>query len=159
MRWTAALLIACLAGCASNSVSSLKSRAESGNCDAQYDYGMYFFNKSSQGNPNRDQDNLMAVKWWIRAANQGHARAQWAMGDMSTKFNDTYYFCPNCDVKKDYPIAYMWYELALQNSTTPEERTGIEHAQNRLVLEMNKEQADKGKSLATGWKPTPSKCH
>ncbi len=49
------------------------------------------------------QDYASAVKWYKRAAEQGHASAQFNLGEM--------YFKGQGDTK-DYTRAYMWWEIA-----------------------------------------------
>jgi TPR repeat protein len=49
------------------------------------------------------QDYLEAVKWYYRAAEQGHAFAQSNLGVMYAK---------GAGVPQDYPRAHMWFNIA-----------------------------------------------
>ena len=52
------------------------------------------------------KDEAEAVKWWLKAAERGHAVAQFNLANM-------YY--AGKGVPKDYPEAYAWYSIATAN--------------------------------------------
>ena len=63
------------------------------------------------------EDADKAVYWYEKAAEQGHAEAQWALGFM---YDD------GSDVKQDYTKANYWYEKAADR--------GNSSAQNHLGM-------------------------
>jgi hypothetical protein len=85
---------------------------------------------NGQGVP---QDYKQALQWYQRAAEQGHASAQYNLGVMYVKGKG---------VPKDYVLAYMWINLAAaQNSKN-------EKARNILEKEMTPSQLEKGQRLS-----------
>jgi TPR repeat protein len=56
-------------------VKALLAKAEKGDAEAEYKYGMVFGNENA-----KELDYKEAVKWWTKAAEQGHAGAQFMLG-------------------------------------------------------------------------------
>jgi hypothetical protein len=89
-----------------------------------------------QGAP---QDYAEAVKWYRKAAEQGHAHAQNNLGAMYHKGQG---------VHQDYIQAYMWYNLSAA-------QVGRLAAKNRdlVAAKMTPEQLAEGQRLSKEWKP------
>lgn len=62
-------------------LSELKAKAKSGDAVAQYNLGSFYDSKESKGR-GRTRDAQQAVDWYTRAAEQGHANAQFDLGRM-----------------------------------------------------------------------------
>jgi len=85
------------------------------------------------------KDNGEAVKWFLKAADQELAEAQYDLGVM---------YSIGQGVPKDYVQAYMWFDLAGEQ--------GYLEAQNyrdELAKMMNPAQVAEAKRLAKEWKP------
>jgi TPR repeat protein len=112
----------------------LRPFAELKNASAQNTLGLIY----AGGGTGVAQDFGEALKWYQRAANQGHGRSRANLGVM-------YY---NGDgVPKDYVEAYMWFDLALA--------AGFEDAvKYRSLVEeiMTPEQIAQARKRAKGWK-------
>ena len=81
---------------------TIQERAEADDIDAeaQYELGARYVN--GQGVP---ESYAEAVKWWRKAAEQGHALAQSALGDM---------YCIGEGVPESYAEAVKWYRKAAE---------------------------------------------
>ena len=85
-----------------NVVEIERTKAESGDADAQYNLGCYYFN--GQGVPKDEGD---AVKWWLKAAEQNKVAAQYNLGMC-------YY---NGDgVPQNYTEAFQWLHKAAEKN-------------------------------------------
>ena len=106
-------------------------RAEQGGPDAQFHLGAYYLRTD------RVDD---AWEWFCLAANQGHARAQLALG---RKFHRG-----SAPVAQDYVQSYVWYSLAASN--------GIRYAakeRDNLAETMTSAQIAEAEKLAKEWRP------
>ena len=65
----------------------LKARAEQGDADAQNDLGVMYMDGHGV-EPDYDE----ALKWWRKAAEQGHAGSQHSLGTRKSTFMDDSYF-------------------------------------------------------------------
>ena len=77
-------------------------KAEQGNADAQCDLG-FLYSYPKMLVPGVLQDYAEALKWYRKAANQGHAGAQFKLGGMHREGEG---------VSKDYAEALKWYHKA-----------------------------------------------
>ncbi len=110
-------------------------KAEQGDADAQYHVSRRYGAKG--------------WKWLCLAANQGHNRAQYSMGDYYQWGQNWPIVAYDFEaVEADYVHAYMWYSLAASNRYDPAESKG-----DLLAEIMTPEQAAEGKRLAAEWKP------
>ena len=85
------------------------------------------------------QDYAQAVKWYRKAADQGHAKAQYNLALM---------YANGYGVPQDYVSAHMWWNLAAAK--------GDENAKrNRDIVaeRMAPEQIAEAQRLAREWKP------
>ena len=80
-------------------VQELITRAEQGDADAQAELGSYYF---VEGGP---RNYAKAAEWYRRAAEQGHAPAQFNLGVMYKKGEG---------VPRDYAEAAKWYRKAAE---------------------------------------------
>lgn len=102
----------------------------------QDDYG---YADNGKGVP---QDNAEAVKWYRKAADQGHVQAQYKLGMMYENSRS---------VLNDVVLAYLYYNLAaVTNSDAAEKRRW-------LAKEMTPEQIAKAQKLSREWKPSGPK--
>jgi len=62
-------------------LSELRAKAKSGDAVAQYDLGSFYYNQDSKGR-RKIKDNQQAVLWYTKAAEKGHANAQFGLGRM-----------------------------------------------------------------------------
>jgi hypothetical protein len=89
------------------------------------------------------QDYAEARRWYRKAAEQGHARAQFNVGVMHENGEGT---------PQDYVQAHMWLNLAASRATGDDQR---EFANQRDILagEMTAQQIAEAQRLAREWKP------
>jgi hypothetical protein len=115
---------------ATNSSEDLRNLAEAGDADAQYFLAVRYHTGT-----NVVQDDAQAVKWFERAANQGHVLAQ---ADLPS------YYWSGIGVPKDLSKAYFWAALAVaqgdENSKTTLE--GLSTQMTRAQVDAARRQAD-----------------
>ena len=88
-------------------------------------------------------DNVEAVKWYCQAAEQGHAAAQFNLGEM---------YANGDGITEDAVIAYMWFNLAAsQDYEDAEENKGM------LSERMTREQIAEAQKLSREWLAKRSK--
>ena len=85
-----------------------------------------------------DACDLESVRWFKRAAAQGHAKAQFELGRAHTK---------GVGVPRDELLAYKWFLLA--GATDGEARQAIPAVEERLT----REQCAAGQKLAREFRP------
>ncbi len=90
------------------------------------------------------QDYAEAMKWYRKAAEQGHAKAQLFLGNM-------YFFGQG--VSKDYVQAYMWYILAASRFPPGEGRDTAVKNRDFVAKKMTPAQKAEAKKLAREWRP------
>ena len=108
-------------------VEMLLAKAESGDPEAQAELGKMYFNGT--GVP---KDEVEAVKWYRKAAEQGDSSAQFCLGVV---------FLHNAELK-DYVTSYAWTDIAAAN--------GYANAKKNkpiIAKEMTPEQIAKAKEL------------
>jgi len=110
--------------------------------DAQFSLGQLHFH--GRGVPH---DYAEAMKWFRKAADKGHAAAQFLMGGMYEE---------GWAAKRNLPLAYMWYSLALRNAaqamaTNPKYDPAA--ARKRLIKRMTKFQISQGERQLKSWRP------
>src|SRR5437762_1657597 len=90
-------------GAANPYIAQLRTAAEGGNAEAQYNLGnAYYVGIGVQKN------NTEAVKWFSSAANQGNAKAESSLGTM---------YQQGAGVQKDDYEAVKWYEKAVESGS------------------------------------------
>jgi len=142
------LWIAC--GCG-ETTPSLKSRAEKGDVEAQFELGEFYCNQPAT------KENVTEYLFWMRkAAERGHPRAQYAVGS-SYKFG-----WQDGVLEKNYAEAAKWFCLAASNRV-PEARYGLASMYERgegftidleKAAELYRESAEQGYAAAQyqfGW--------
>ncbi len=90
------------------------------------------------------QDDAVAVGWWRKAAEQGHAKAQYNLGFMYAKGRG---------VTQDYVQAYMWIDLAVANYFSQTNRHRAARFRQRIAERMTPAQISEAQKLAREWKP------
>jgi len=88
----------------------------------------------SEGVP---EDDAEAVKWYRKAAEQGHAAAQFALGDRYAKGEG---------VPEDVVTAYMWFNLS---SAQGDEVYKL--SKEELTKSMTREQIAEGQKMSREW--------
>jgi uncharacterized protein len=81
------------------------------------------------------------VQWYRKAAEQGYALAQLALGVM---------YSQGGGVTRDYAEAYMWFSLAAAQNLA-----GAGPALDNLESRMTPDQIAAAQKLAREWKPVP----
>jgi TPR repeat protein len=131
-------------------VADIRKKAEAGDAKAQGLFGYWYASDQYDTGEGALKDDKEAVKWYRKAAMQGNARAQVALGGAYAKGEV---------VPKDYAAAYAWYSLAAgyprswrpDKDGRPESGTsGLagKHLLPSLAKLMTPEQIAKGKELA-----------
>jgi TPR repeat protein len=88
------------------------------------------------------RDYVEAAKWYRRAADQGYAIGQFALGAL--------YDNGLGGVPQDFTLAYMWYNLAAAQGVAR-----AVHNRNELFALMTPDQIAEAQRLAREWKPKP----
>jgi hypothetical protein len=98
---------------------------------------------SGEGVP---QDYAAAMTWYRKAADQGDAHAQFALGRM---------YGQGQGVPQDYVQAHKWVDLAAARLPAPEseEREKFVKARDAFAAKMNTAQIAEAQRLAREWKP------
>ena len=115
-------------------IEEVKAKAEAGDANSQLELGLRYHNGEGVA-----KDQVEAVKWYRKAAEQNLAIAQFSLGVCYDKGEG---------VAKDYVEAYKWRLLAA--------RQGDKNATKTLTMLENKmtpEQVAKGQKLAGDFKP------
>jgi TPR repeat protein len=102
-------------------------------------------------------NDLVALKWWQRAANKGNSRAQFWLGKM---------YEGGDGVPQDYVQAYKWYDIAAATVGIEAERlpatanpsTALDNqyeidARDNVAKGMTPSQISAAQKLAREWKP------
>jgi uncharacterized protein len=161
---------------AAKKFAELQKKAEDGDVAAQYSVGAAYFS----GSPGVQKDYKQALDWLTRAAQEGHADAQFKLGSMyyngygvtedraetmkwyrkaadqghvMAQANVAYLYRAGWGVEKDFVQAYFWYTNAMNGGDTysAAERARISHA-------MTAAQVAEAEKLAAKWKPQRSKA-
>lgn len=107
--------LVCLMATLSNIVSAadvdiveLRTKAEHGDSEAQYRLGRWYDSRFTISCwPFTTKDNLQeAIKWWFKAAKQGHVRAQYELARS---------YALGLGVKEDPLESALWYHKAAEN--------------------------------------------
>ncbi|MGE3259322.1 MAG: tetratricopeptide repeat protein [Geobacter sp.] len=83
------------------------------------------------------QDYKQAAKWYQKAADQGHASAQYNLGIV---YENGY------GITQNYSIAHMWYNIAGANG-----KAGAVEGRNRIAQRMTPQQISEAQKLAENW--------
>ncbi len=119
-------------GTKGKTVEDIRSLAEQGNADAQWDLASLYH--SGNGVP---QDDVLAVQWFLRAAEQGHVGAQASLGA---------YYWAGRGAPEDLSKAYFWSLIALaQGDDTMKSRL------EGLAARMTKAQVNSARQQADDW--------
>lgn len=125
-------------------IAPIKSDAEAGNVDAQFQLGSY---------PGLRQEEKWV--WLCRAANQGHASASYRVAE--------HFRYGHRPISQDYKKAYTWYVLSMrfgspQIKTWSREEQDYIPALKALEKEMVPDEIVQARQSAADWKPSPSEC-
>ncbi len=115
-----------------NPLGSLRSLADRGDADAQWQMGVRYHN--GEGVP---RDDAQAMQWFLRAAEQGHVVAQATLGA---------YYWAGRGVPQDLSKAYFWSAIALAQ--------GDENSKSRLeglASQMTRAQVLAARQQAEAW--------
>lgn len=85
-----------------NLMSHIRAEAERGDANAQFNFGMFCDNNVDENGHAAARDRIEAIKWLLKAANQGLGRAQSRLADI---------YVEESDLKR----AYAWYLVATAN--------------------------------------------
>jgi len=85
-----------------NLMSHIRAEAERGDANAQFNFGIFCDNGLDDNGHAVTRDRTEALKWLLKAANQGLGRAQCKLGDI---------YLEELDLK----LAYAWYLVATAN--------------------------------------------
>jgi len=111
-----------------------RSKAESGDSNAQYNIGwLYVKGRGVQTN------NAEAVRWFLKAAKQGEPSAQSNLGVM---------YAHGRGVQKDYVRAYMWSKLAAEQGDSD-----AQDSVSKLLRVMTPSQVSQAERLVKDWRP------
>lgn len=130
--------------------------AEKSDCDAQFRLGLLYFLEQGV-----KRDVQKTITLWTSAAERGHPRAQWSLGDINfNSAEDTRLACRfGCEgVKKDIVTAYKWYLLAEKRAYYDNDKKYIAQVLPRIRAKLTPEQNAAGEKLASEWKPNPDDC-
>ena len=116
---------------AQDSLVALKSMADHGDVEAQYDLGA----KYAAGIDVR-QDAFEAVRWYRQAAELGHTKAQFHLGMM---------YAQGKGVAQNDMLAHMWASLAA-SSGVPEARQVLDLVEGRMTPQQITTAKDKAAS-------------
>ncbi len=92
----------------------------------------------------RRQDYAEAVKWYRKAAEQGHATAQYNLGVM---------YGNGRGVTQDYVHAHMWFNLAASRYPPGEDRDQAVENRDIVAKRMSPAQISEAQKLAREWRP------
>lgn len=110
-------------------------QAENGNPEAMYQYAnVLSINEQSE-----------RLRWYCRAAQAGHAKAQYTLGN--------YYRLGLVHIEQDVILAYAWYTLSFEGGHA----TAEEH-RARLSQEMTPSQIAEAERLVVEWEPNRAEC-
>src|SRR6266498_2006941 len=116
-------------------LAEIRAGADKGDAKAQYELGRAFFS----GTPRVAKDEAEAVKWFLKAAEQNVADAQFNLGVC---------YASGQGVAKDDAEAYKWWLLAAGQ--------GNDDAKHNMTIvenKMSREQIAEGQRLARDFKP------
>jgi hypothetical protein len=113
-------------------VTSIRSRAEQGDADAQYNLGIMY--ATGEGVP---EDDAEAVRWYRLAAEQGLAAGQRNLGFM---------YGTGLGVRENDVLAYMWSNLSAAQGDETAQRN-----KDRAESQMTPEQIAEGQRLTREW--------
>ena len=95
---------------AKEDIAELKKKAEMGDADAQERLGTWYASDGDEDVLSAPPNIQEAVKWWFKAANQGHVKAQHRLG---------FIYATGLGVKKDPLEAAIWYRKAAEQGFAP----------------------------------------
>jgi TPR repeat protein len=119
-------------------IDDLHRAAAKGDVNAQYELGEVYY----EGWRVPRRDHAQAVKWWLRAADQGCSAAQYKLGCA---------FGQGDGVPQDYVMAHMWFSLSWEepsvgpdiffNPAADEQREYLEHLMTPVQITEAQERA------------------
>ncbi len=135
----AVLLTGCSApGHDSEASRALRSSAEQGDQEAQFDLGLMY--DLGDGVP---EDDAEAVRWYRLAAEQGHAPAQYSLGAM---------YAMGEGVTQDYVLAHVWCSLAASGASDVQTRDVAVFTRDEAARQMTPEQIADAQRRAREWR-------
>ena len=128
---------------ASQDLDSLRAAAEQGDAEAQIQLADEYFTSGAEGfNPAVSWRE--ASRWYRRAAQQGHGKAQFSLGRMYEQGQG---------VPQDHVQAHKWLSLASAQASD-EDLVPYARARDSVAEKMTPEQIAEAQRLAQQWKPT-----
>jgi len=120
--------------------AELRARAGAGDAEAQWAVGMdYSLGVKLGGAP---QDHGEAARWFLLAAEQGHAKAQYALGFMHVE---------GLGLAQDNVLAYMWSHLAASRMTGEDRENAVRMRDVVVGRRMAVDEITEAKRLAQEW--------
>lgn len=147
----------------------IKRKAEMGDADAQSELGMVYY----------DTDAAKAVEWWQKAAAQGNASAQGALGtmyanglgvpkdtakavewiqkgaaqgDADAQYNLALMYYKGEGVSKDMVRAYAWHNLAASHGAATLNDSDYKDRRDWLETQITPSERAEGQRLSSNWK-------
>ncbi len=118
--------------------------AEHGDAGAQFNVGILYDNRLDDNGHPTAGNRPESIKWLLRAAQQGLARAQNRLAEI---------YAEDTDAPGDRVKACVWFLLAAANLSGAH-RQAAQSGYERLAKEMTPAQIAKVRRLARLWKPT-----
>jgi TPR repeat protein len=115
----------------------LRAAAEGGAASAQFNLGIIYDNALDDNGHEVERDRKEAVKWLLKAARQGLARAQAKLADIYSQ-------------QSDLKQAYAWFLVAAENSGGANAQR-IHDMIDRLAPKLTEQQIDRATKLARKW--------
>lgn len=122
-------------------LESLRERAEKGDADAQFNLGAAY----QQLGRGVRFDRAEAIRWWLRAAEQGNTAAQYNVGLALSNGHG-----PN-----GYVEAHMWLNLAASSASSDRQKQ-YSYIRDQLAKKMTPALLADAQRLARAWRPTAS---
>ena len=116
---------------------ALRSSAEQGDAEAQFDLGLMYALGDGVA-----QDDAEAVRWYRLAAEQGHAPAQYSLGAM---------YAMGEGVTQDYVLAHTWCSLAASGASDVQTRDVAVFTRDEAARQMTPEQITEAQRRAREW--------
>ena len=127
----------------SQDLESLRAAAQQGDAEAQMQFADEYFTSGVEG-VNPAVSWREASRWYRRAAQQGHGKAQFSLGRMYEQGQG---------VPQDHVQAHMWLNLASAQASD-EDQGSYARARDSVAEKMTPEQLAEAQRLAREWKPT-----
>jgi hypothetical protein len=129
----------------SDIVRRLRAAAEAGDARSQFNLGVFYGNDLDDNNHAVPGNRGAAIRWLLKAAQQGLPQAQCKLGEL---------YSDGPDAPKDDVRAWIWLTLAAKASTGANRRKA-ESGYARIALRMSAAQIALATRVARNWAPRP----